>query len=479
MPPEGPRGRQSKPLGVGQHPKRTPPDLEGILNQQRVHPHEDRQRPPKASPRHARRGGVFFRLARVPILHPSGASPAAPPPVCFRPWDQRDHLETTMQFSRPLESDSACQRWLHRGVQFQRRKLMSGLLSLWDEQKQTAKLEEATPAIKLAGKISACGRYPSIMHAEKSGSLVMIQGRCNSRSCPTCVKSRASDMERRVREAVKQIDDARLITLTLKSEDRPLADQIKHLRESFVRLRRSKDWKASVIGGISVVETTWNPKTRTWHPHLHVIADGTFFAQPILKKAWAKASGGSDIVDIRRVASRDALAKYVAKYVSKSIGSEKMQPQQRAELALAMHGLRLCQTFGTLHGQLPPREKRDADDPLETIAPISPLAEQVARGSNRARRIMLTVQMACKRSSQNRINGNSEQDVRRIGRVARRLRRWWWHVQNPPDHRDRENAQAKKGRNHRNNRSLRLWEDNTDAADGETDGAETKRCGTL
>ena len=159
-------------------------------------------------------------------------------------------------------------------------------------------------------------------------------------------------MEKRVTAAVRDMDQTRFMTLTVKCNGQPLADRIDHLYASFRRMRQGKPWKAHVKGGMAVLEVTRNPHTGEWHPHLHVLADGVFFAHADLKAAWEDATGDSMIVDIRAVVSRANAARYVAAYVAKPADVHAWTEDSIVEYALALHGRRLVVAFGSMHGKL-------------------------------------------------------------------------------------------------------------------------------
>src|SRR5690606_7248566 len=102
------------------------------------------------------------------------------------------------------------------------------------------------------------------------------------------------------------------------STDNPLAGELERLKACFRELRRGKPWKQHVQGGVAVVECTFNAKTQKWHPHLHIVFDGKYWAQPAIATEWERVTGDSKIVDVRFVRSKDQAAGYIAKYVSKS-----------------------------------------------------------------------------------------------------------------------------------------------------------------
>lgn len=270
---------------------------------------------------------------------------------------------------------------------------------------------------KLASKVGACGQYPTCW-AKPDGRLVVTSARCKSRICPTCGPLRVRELEDRVRAAVKEIDDARLITLTLTSSNQPLADQLNRIRKCFSKLRRCAEWKKHVRGGVYTVEVTWSNARQQWHPHLHVVADGVFWSQKSISACWLKATGDSSIVDIRRVPSREALVRYVAKYVSKTQDPSGIPASRWIEWVEQTHGLRLCSTFGTLHGSKPGAGDEEAGGPCVHVASVAGLYEDSMRGSLRASRLLRAVGFL------QSVNRSSSQVDKRNLSVRRRLEFW-------------------------------------------------------
>jgi len=176
---------------------------------------------------------------------------------------------------------------------------------------------------------------------------------CHNRHCEPCQRAKANLLAANLREKLNDGAEHqyRFITLTLKHNDEPLADQIHRLYDSFKKLRNSKFWKASQIGGAVVLEVKWKPETRHWHPHLHIIAEGDFMRKQDLSKHWGMITGDSFIVDIRSLNSGKDAAHYVAKYVSKGTNNEVWHDADAAqEWITAMKGVRTAATYGTWRG---------------------------------------------------------------------------------------------------------------------------------
>jgi len=203
---------------------------------------------------------------------------------------------------------------------------------------------------KRAIKLSECCKFPAIK-ADEHGRAVPTLARCKDRICPICSRTRGFAAAEKAEGLIGAMNAPRFLTLTLKHSKTPLTHQVDRLMDSFRNLRKSDLWKAKVTGGIYTLELTRNKKTDEWHPHLHVIFDGKFMLHSHLKDEWSRITGDSNIVDIRAVHDRKAAAYYIAEYISKAPGIGQWSDKHVCEFATALHGRRLINTIGNLHGK--------------------------------------------------------------------------------------------------------------------------------
>lgn len=182
----------------------------------------------------------------------------------------------------------------------------------------------------------------------------------------------------------------RLVTLTLRMNDAPLGDQITRLNRCFARLRRRKLWKLSQNGGIAFVEIKRRGESHTWHPHLHILTEGSYVPKASLSDAWLAITGDSMIVDVRLCRSGDDAARYVAKYATKGVhGGVENDPDMLEEAITALKGRRLFACFGDW--SLPAADELPADDEWRAVAPLRIVLQRFAEGDMESRRIILTL----------------------------------------------------------------------------------------
>lgn len=184
--------------------------------------------------------------------------------------------------------------------------------------------------------------------------------RCMDRLCPLCSGLRSQKVRNDLRNILTVCKPARHIVLTLCGiRGRPLKATIEKLMVSFRKLRRVEKWKAKVAGGAYVIEVTRNQQLETWHAHLHLIVKGLYFPQKLLMGLWFEITGDSKNVWI--TPAYEQHAGRLSAYCAKPTDLHKWTLPEVAEYATATQGLRMVQTFGTLHSL----KLKDADSPCD------------------------------------------------------------------------------------------------------------------
>lgn len=168
---------------------------------------------------------------------------------------------------------------------------------------------------------------------------------CKNRFCDIC----HADRRKRIRSKLDSIIQAeklqpghryKMLTLTLPNfED--AGDGAKTLISSFRRLRQRQMWQNKVKGGCYVIEITGSPGS--WHVHMHIIVNSTWFSYKKLRTAWSKCSPGR-IIHISQIPAKESV-RYVTKYMSKS----EVASGHQQGLSQALQGVRLFGLFGSWH----------------------------------------------------------------------------------------------------------------------------------
>lgn len=169
---------------------------------------------------------------------------------------------------------------------------------------------------------------------------------CGDRFCVPCSVARAM----KIRPAVLKTFEGRsvrMITLTLKHQEEPLAHSLRRLYDGFTRLRRTPLWRSCVTGGVGFCELTRGKSGRDWHAHLHCLCCGKFVDQAALSDAWRVATGGSYVVDVRACRDHVSALCYLTQYVTKGWShAVYADPDALCELVCALRGRRLFNRFG-------------------------------------------------------------------------------------------------------------------------------------
>ena len=200
-------------------------------------------------------------------------------------------------------------------------------------------------------RFSACGSDARVEWNEEKKKYRIKANYCHHRHCEPCAKAKANRIAANLKDRLEENPNEkfRFITLTQRSNDAPLAQQIATLYRNFKKLRNTRLWKQTQVGGAFFLEVKRNGNH--WHAHLHVIAAGAFIRVHELSAEWMKVTGDSFIVDVRLINSANDAAFYVTKYLAKGTSPEVwLQDDTAEEWITASKGVRTCATYGTWRG---------------------------------------------------------------------------------------------------------------------------------
>lgn len=192
----------------------------------------------------------------------------------------------------------------------------------------------------------SCRSSAYVMRHRETHLLRIASRTCGLRWCPLCARSKRTLVAVAVKDWIESQRRVRFMTLTLRNSQGLLSDQIDRLYRSFRNLRRWQRFKECVRGGIWFTQVTYNNEDQTWHPHLHIVYVGRYLPQDELSDMWLTITGDSYIVDVRDVKSSTDMADYVSRYVSEPAKVSDLDDDTLLQLALALHGRRICGTWG-------------------------------------------------------------------------------------------------------------------------------------
>lgn len=217
-------------------------------------------------------------------------------------------------------------------------------------------------------------------------SFKLATNRCRDRFCLPCQRERSQVVAGNLIGKLKKAN-CRFITLTLKDSPSNLTDSLTRLYWCWARLRRTKHWKQTQQGGAACLEIKYSTNRQGWHPHLHIVSEGSFLHQAELSKLWLSITGDSFVVDIRVIRDATKAARYITKYMAKGVSRSALADPQRAEEAItAMKGRRLLTTYGTWR-TLRLTDCKSGED-WECIGSLQDFRERYARGEPFAVRVL-------------------------------------------------------------------------------------------
>ena len=248
----------------------------------------------------------------------------------------------------PLDQHSPTATFRHSGWAHDRRRV-------YDSFRRTAQTSNRLQDFR------ECGKHAYVLQSVDSPDQYSIGGStCHDRFCLPCAHERSRIIATNVIHQLEK-EQARFMTLTLKSATEPLAELLAKLSADFAALRRSKLWRNKVTGGVAFIEVKWKHQTQRWHPHLHCLVQGRYIPQRELSDIWLRITGTSRIVDVRFARDPRGVTHYVTKYASKPFDHTVLvEPDKLDEAVLALKGKRLCMTFGSWRG-LKLTERVDAE----------------------------------------------------------------------------------------------------------------------
>jgi hypothetical protein len=260
-------------------------------------------------------------------------SSSVQPPETNLPTSSRE-----TDWGTTLTSDDPSVTFRHSGWAHDRSRIRSALV------------EADAPPRSLA-RFDLCGSDAWVaVDPSDPNNLKVLTNHCHSRWCVPCARDRAATISANLKHYLGNRRH-RLVTLTLKHSDQPLSDQLDKIYDCFRRLRTVRVWREHVSGGCAVLEVKHAYHRNEWHPHLHVIIEGTYLPHAELKAAWWKITRDSYIVDIRFLPTTDAVTRYITKYVTKPVPSNLVnRTTALVELVRALRHRRLVLTFGTWRG---------------------------------------------------------------------------------------------------------------------------------
>ena len=187
--------------------------------------------------------------------------------------------------------------------------------------------------LRWAFNVENCGSYIEFYHFAKAGLKLKSANFCKDRLCALCNWRRSLRTFAKISRIVKSENfiktEYKTLFLTLTLENCNIDElhlTIKHLLYGFNKFLKNKAIKYVVRGYFRALEITYNPQTRTFHPHLHIILavpksyfTTYYISQDEFTDIWQKSLAVDyiPIVDIRKFKGNKGIAE-ASKYCVKS-----------------------------------------------------------------------------------------------------------------------------------------------------------------
>jgi hypothetical protein len=181
--------------------------------------------------------------------------------------------------------------------------------------------------------------------------------------CPDCASGRANLLARQTKSKVAHVmktTQGRLCFLTLTMKNSATLEKgLAKLKNSFAKFKRKKVFRDSVKGYFGGFEYTFNPQTKDFHVHLHlIILRGKFWNQSDISDTWRDVTGDSFIVDIREIRNAHKGVKELCKYIVKPLDLLAMSDDKLREVMMMKKGTRMFVSGGCFYNV----KLDDADD---------------------------------------------------------------------------------------------------------------------
>lgn len=192
-----------------------------------------------------------------------------------------------------------------------------------------------------------CRSLAMFQRHEETGEVKVTSEHCGLRWCPLCAKSRQGRITNEVSGWFEHVRKPVLLTLTLKHTAAPLKHQVHFLYKDFKKLRNRKLFRKKSYGGIWFFHIKRSRSDGYWHPHLHCLMDSEWIDKKELSTLWSKITGGSYVVHLKTVENPHNSVGHAARYSAEPCDVSTMPESDALEVFYAMHGKRLCGTWGT------------------------------------------------------------------------------------------------------------------------------------
>lgn len=190
---------------------------------------------------------------------------------------------------------------------------------------------------------------------------------CKNRICTVCCGIRKAEIINKYYDTVSHWEAPHLVTITIQAVSAGLLNsRMKGMLKAFQKIvRKYTKWhsrgKSIKLIGIKSLECNFNPLTKEYNPHFHIIVPTEAIGKIIIqewKKYWGYPLVGRKGQDIKKINNVEGALREVIKYSSKiitkpkmkEVGKQKIPPTIYASalhnILASMKGIRIFDRFG-------------------------------------------------------------------------------------------------------------------------------------
>lgn len=236
-------------------------------------------------------------------------------------------------------------------------------------------------------RLEQCSTYLEFRREKSTKKYKLINTNlCRVRLCPMCAYKRSLAVYHNTAEIINYINakhsNSKYLFLTLTIKNVPgsqLSNAIDDLTRAWQNLAKQKRIKNIVLGTVRSIEITYNKRSNTYHPHLHVLihtsndiyAGRNYISQAEFAERWKSAAGidYQPIVDIRKLRHNNGReVAEIAKYSVKPLEWDKCSESVIITLDEVLHKRHLLSLSGTMREAKKQLKIDDIEDKKEFLA---------------------------------------------------------------------------------------------------------------
>ena len=235
-------------------------------------------------------------------------------------------------------------------------------------------------------RLEQCSTYLEFRREKSTRKYKLINTNlCRVRLCPLCAYKRSLSVYHNTADIIKYINEKYsrskylFLTLTIKNvSGSELSNAIDTLTRGWQNMSKQQRIKNVVLGTVRSIEITYNKRSNTYHPHLHVLIHTTneiycgrnYISQAEIADRWRSAAGidYQPVVDVRRLRHNSGReVAEIAKYSVKPLQWDKCAESVIITLDEVLHKRHLLSLSGTMREAKRALKIADIEDKKEWI----------------------------------------------------------------------------------------------------------------